>query len=217
MSTNANVTRQTLDQIPKIGEGHSIVNVIRDCMDTMEPILFNIENVSFVGTIVSVNDDSVVIEHPIGPEYAHWAAGLSTMSLSCKSYLMQECKFQIVGRNIRFLLPEFADRIQDRMHERTNFIGDDENYVLLKHPIDADTFLRRRLFDLSEGGFSFRSTTQSKLMVPNRHLPNIEIHVRDCPPARYAGRVIYVRKILELAAEMSFQIGVQFTQKDPGV
>ncbi|MEY4066273.1 MAG: hypothetical protein RIR26_2481, partial [Pseudomonadota bacterium] len=102
---------------------------------------------------------------------------------------------------------------QSRSEQRKIFSAHDRAEVVIVHPFDGGTVLRRRLYDLSKGGLSFRARTQTRLMQPGRVFAKLEIIQSGKGSEIKTGRVVYIKQIFEENGRHYYQVGVQFITK----
>ena len=193
-----------------------IIEVMRMAREREEPLVLSPQNkgVSFFCTILDVNDESIVIKNPIPPEMAPSILAAPGYGLFCRNYLIQSSKLIPAGTHIRFPVPEFATINQARNQKRVSFSAKENAIVEIQHPFDPGTVLRRRVFDFSNGGMSFRARVSTPFVQPGRVLPLCRIFLQGLPYETRAGRVVYVKQIVDINGLDYFQVGVQFTDPD---
>lgn len=195
---------------------HEIVEVVSMAREREEPLVLSPQGkaVSFFCMALEVAEDAVVIRNPIPPHMAPGVLIAQAYGLFCRNYHIQSSALVPVGTHLRFPIPEFATLNKARNEERVYFAPKENAIVEIQHPFDPGTVLRRRVFDLSTGGMSFRARIDSPFIQPGRTLPSCRIFLQGLPYETRSGRVVYVKQIIDINSQSYFQVGVQFTEPD---
>jgi hypothetical protein len=193
-----------------------IAEVVSLAKEREEPVVLSPQgmDVSFFCLVVDVTADQVVLRNPIPPEMAARVRDVRDFSLFCRMYLLRSERVEPFGTLIRFPLPAFAELNQARQLERVHFAAKENAVVEIQHPFDSSTTLRRRVFDLSSGGMSFRARRKTPFIQPGRILPTCQIFLQGLPYEKRRGRVVYVKQIIDVNAQSFYQVGVQFIEAE---
>ena len=193
-----------------------IVEIMSLAKEREEPVVLspNGMGISFFCLIADVTPEHVSLRNPIPPQMAPLADAASEFSLFCRMYLMKFEKLEPYGTLLRFPLPDHAALNQARQEERVYFSAKENAVVEIQHPFDPATVLRRRVFDLSKKGMSFRSKTASPFLQAGRRLPLCQIYLQGLPYEKRQGQIVYVKGIIDVNMKSYFQVGVQFLDDD---
>jgi len=170
------------------------------------------KSVSFLCTPTAVLDDAVVFHNSIPVDILPEIVTSTEFTLVCRNFQLVSAALFAYGTEIRFPMHHISLLPQSRADERLVFSASDEAEVIVTHPFDAGTVLRRRLYDMSKGGLSFRGRTHTKLMQPGRVFNDMKIKVKGQEDLVAQGRVVYVKQIFEENSHNFHQVGVQFIQ-----
>lgn len=195
-------------------ERHEMVALLKKAAARQDPVVLTPIGLSasFFCPIHSVSDDEVIVISPIPPELAHNVMQSPGFLLFCKPYKI-EAKYLVPrGKSLAFAIPKEADLSQDRTDERVYLKRTDDNYVLIQHPYDKGTQVRRQLIDLSQGGFSFRAQQITPFTQPGRLLNEVKIFVDGSLSSTRKGKIVYVTRIIESSGSTFFQVGVKFKE-----
>ena len=193
-----------------------IVDVVGLAREREEPVVLSPQglDVTFFCVVLDVSSDHVILRNPIPPEMAAKLESVRGYGLFCRMYLLRAARIEPYGTQIRFPLPDFAELNQARQLERVHFAAKENAVVEIQHPFDSSTVLRRRVFDLSSGGMSFRARTRTPFVQSGRILPSCQIFLQGLPYEKRRGRVVYVKQIIDVNAHSYYQVGVQFVEAD---
>lgn len=189
-----------------------INDVARQARERDEPLVLSPHGlaVSFFCNVHEVSDEWITLRNPIPPEMIASVLQSTLFSLFIRSYSVSSARVSPFGTFLRFPVPDYAEQLQTRQEERVYFSGRERAIVEIQHPFDMATVLVRQVFDLSQGGMSFRARLQTPFIQPGRDLPSLKISIDGAPRGQHAGRVVYVKKIVDLLGKKYFQVGVQF-------
>lgn len=196
-----------------------IFDVALESLRREEPVVLSPmeRGVSFFCMLSEVDPNWMTLRNPVPPEIIHSVLSAESFGLFCKAYWLQTDKLTPHGTFLRFALPETAVLGNARNAERVYFSPRDNAVVEIQHPFDPGTILRRRVFDLSEGGLSFRARIHTPFIQPGRLLPSCQVFIQGHAKVRHKGRVVYVKRIIDLGGQSYFQVGVQFSTLDEEV
>jgi hypothetical protein len=189
-----------------------IVEIMSLAKEREEPVVLSPVGlgVSFFCLITEVNLDHVLIRNPIPPHLAPAASACPEFSFFCRMYMMKFDHLEPFGTQLRFRLPDHAALNQGRQEERVYFSTKENAVVEIQHPFDPATVMRRRVFDLSKKGMSFRSKTMNPFLQAGRRLPLCQIFLQGLPYEKKQGQIVYVKGIIDVNMKAYFQVGVQF-------
>jgi hypothetical protein len=171
-------------------------------------------DVSFFCVVADVTPEHVVLRNPIPATMATRSRAVREFGLFCRMYQLRADRVEPYGTLLKFPIPEFAELNQARQLERVHFAAKENAIVEIQHPFDSSTVLRRRVFDLSSGGMSFRARRKTPFIQSGRLLPSCQIYLQGLPYERRRGRVVYVKQIIDVNAHSSYQVGVQFIEAE---
>ncbi|MBM3382609.1 MAG: hypothetical protein FJY29_09245 [Betaproteobacteria bacterium] len=165
---------------------------------------------SFLCTPVAITEEAIIFKNSIPLEVLPEVITSTEFTVTCRDYLVMSAALFAHGTEIRFPTHHISLLPQSRTEARQIFSSEEIAEVVIAHPFDAGTVLRRRLYDLSKGGLSFRSRTKSKLMQPGRIFEKLEIVHPSAPAEIKSGRIIYIKQIFEESGRNYHQVGIQF-------
>lgn len=165
---------------------------------------------SFLCTPIGIIEDSIVFRNSIPIDILPEVVTSTEFTLACRDYQVVSAALFAHGTDIRFPTHHISLLPQSRTEERVVFSAEDNAEVAIYHPFDKGTILKRRLYDLSKGGLSFRAHFQTNLIQPGRILAKMKITTPFRTEETLSGRVIYVKKIYEENKKSYSQVGVQF-------
>ena len=187
-------------------------NVFLNSLAAKQPLILSPKgkSLSFLCTPVGLIDDSVVFKNPIPVDVLPEIITSTEFTLVCKDYQLTSAALFAHGTEIRFPMHHISILPQSRIDERLVFAAEDEAKVAIEHPFDGGTVLTRRLYDLSNGGLSFRSRSQTKLMQTGRIFAKMTVKLKNQLETVKQGRIVYVKQIFEENSSHFYQVGVQF-------
>jgi hypothetical protein len=193
-----------------------IVDILTIAKEREEPVVLSPHGlgVSFFCVVSEVTETFFAIRNPIPAALAELASQTNDISLFCRMYLMRFDHFESYGTLLRFPLPDHAALNQCRQEERNYFSSKQNAVVEIQHPFDPASLLRRRVFDLSKGGMSFRSKNLNPFLQPGRKLPHCQIYLQGLPYEKRQGKIVYVKGIVDINMKSYYQVGVQFSEDD---
>lgn len=193
-----------------------IIEVVSLAKEREEPVVLSPYglDVSFFCIVADVTPEHVVLKNPIPAGLAARARAVSEFGLFCRMYQLRADRLEPFGTFIKFPLPEFAELNTARQLERVHFAAKENAVVEIQHPFDSSTTLRRRVFDLSSGGMSFRARRKTPFLQPGRILPSCQIYLQGLPYEKRKARVVYVKQIIDVNAHSFYQVGVQFIEAE---
>jgi hypothetical protein len=204
---------------PSVISKREIQQLLQESFDREEPLVFSPSGTatSFFCLIRDLNENEVVIRNPIKPSTAHAVVASDKFFIFCRSYKIEAMRFSPRGQDFVFQIPDQAILSQERTKKRSYYSDRDEAHVLITHPFDTGTEIRRKLIDASEGGLSFRAKEMTSFVQKGRVLPKIRIFIRNELTAERAGMIVYAAKIVDHHGDSYHQVGVQFSDTAPVV
>ena len=193
-----------------------IIEIMSLAKEREEPLVLSPMGmrVSFFCLMVDLNTDYITFKNPIPYELAPNIREASEFGLFCRMYQLKSKSLEPYGTLLRFPLPDFASLNQSRQEERVYFAAKEKAVVEITHPFDPGTVIRRRVFDLSKKGMSFRARTSTPFIQPNRLLPSCQIYLQGLPYDKKRGRIVYVKQIFDVNVKSYYQVGVKFIEED---
>ncbi|MEY3903074.1 MAG: hypothetical protein RL189_2380 [Pseudomonadota bacterium] len=186
--------------------------VYGELINTKQPLIMTPrgKSVSFLCTPAGITEDAVLFKNSIPVDILPEIITSTEFTLVCKDYQLVSAALFAHGTEIRFPTHHISLLPQSRADERSVFSVDDEAEVSIRHPFDAGTTLTRRLYDMSNGGLSFRSRIHTKLMQPGRIFSQMSVKIKNRQTLTKQGRVVYIKQIFEENGHHFHQVGVQF-------
>jgi hypothetical protein len=184
-----------------------------------EPVVFSPlfptseKAVSFICVLEEVTEDAVYFKNPFPLNLVGKIAQCSGFTIFSRMYLIRADKIESQGTLIKFPLPDFALHNQMRTEQRTPFSPKLKNHILIKHPFDQGTTLKRRLLDLSNGGLSFCAPQESAFIQVGRVLPTVKVIVSEKVVLETKAQIVYAKKIIDTTLESPMgllQVGLKF-------
>jgi hypothetical protein len=169
--------------------------------------------VSFLCSPIAISEDAILFSNSIPVDVLPHIVTSSEFTVSVGDFQVISPALFSHGTDIRFPTHNISLLPQSRSEERKIFSSQDRAEVVIVHPFDGGTVLRRRLYDISRGGLSFRARTQTRLMQPGRIFSKLEIIQSGKPSDVRTGRVVYIKQIFEENGRHYYQVGVQFITK----
>jgi hypothetical protein len=197
----------------KIGR-EEMIEILKVAASRDEPAVLTPKGLaaSFFCPILSVSEEEVIVLSPIPPEMAEKVVSSPGFVLFCRSYKIEADKLSPKGKGLVFSIPREAELSQGRNDERVYAEGSNDNYILIKHPYDKGTEIKRQLIDTSKGGFSFRARKITSLIQTGRVLNGVRIFIDGSLVSTRNGKIVYVTRIIDSLGSSSFQVGVKFTE-----
>lgn len=183
-----------------------------DAIKKNQPLLLSPKGkmVSFLCTPVAITEEAIIFKNSIPLEILPEVITSTEFTVTCRDFIVVSAALFAHGTEIRFPTHHVSILPQSRTEARQIFSSEEKAEVVIAHPFDAGTVLRRRLYDLSKGGLSFRSRIKSRLMQPGRIFEKLEIVRPGSSGEIKSGRVIYIKQIFEESGRSYHQVGVQF-------
>jgi hypothetical protein len=190
----------------------AFADAFADAIRTKQPLLLSPKgkSVSFLCSPVGMIDDAIIFKNSIPIDILPEVVTSTEFTVVCRDYQVVSAALFAHGTEIRFPTHHISLLPQSRTDERLVFAADDKAEVVIVHPFDGGTVLRRRLYDLSKGGLSFRASTQTRLMQPGRIFAKMEIIQPSKGNEVRSGRIVYIKQIFEENGQSYHQVGVQF-------
>lgn len=211
-SSSENFDRPYMAERNEAVDRQEVIDSLIDSMNNQEPLILSPHEtpISLFCELASVDDDFVLIGNPIPPQLAPYVMFASSYNLFCRSYWIKSHKLVPHGTQLKFYLESFGNKDIQRTLARQTFSERDRAFVEIQHPFDKATVLRRRIFDLSAGGISFRARRQTPFMQAPRMLPQMKIFINSELVDTRGGQIVYVKQIIDENGENHFQVGVRF-------
>jgi hypothetical protein len=191
-----------------------LFDVVNLAKNREEPVVLSPQglDVSFFCLIGEASQENVTLRNPIPANFVRRLQHVKEYLLFCRSYQIRFEKLEPFGTDVRFDLPEFAEINQSRQRERVHFSPKENAIVQIQHPFDTSTVLKRKVFDLSSGGMSFRARRKTPFIQPGRILNSCEIFIQGVSQEKKQGRVVYIKQIIDINSDAYYQVGVQFVE-----
>lgn len=201
-------------QISKIAFSEAISEIIK----SRQPIILSPKgkSMSFLCTPVSCDDETIVFKNSIPIDILPEVVTSTEFTATCGDFQVVSAALFAHGTDIRFPTHHISLLRQSRKEDRFVFPGDANAEIEIAHPFDSGTVLKRRLYDISTGGLSFRSHAQTRLMQPGRIFSQICIRQPQKPDENRSCRIVYVKRIFEENSQSYYQVGVQFLELAQG-
>lgn len=193
-----------------------VLQALRAAAEKQAPVILSPKDkpVSLFSLIENVSDEFITIRNSIPPLMAPFLLGARSFQILSGSYWIGCDNLVPHGRDLRIPVVNFGRIEMARVSERVCFSANEDVRARIAHPFDAGTFLLRRVYDLSEGGMSFRSRFNTPFMQTGRILPSIEILFNGVANSVRSGQVVYVKQIIDVAGNDYFQVGVRFENEE---
>lgn len=189
-----------------------IYPIILSAISREEPFILTPKGqlISFFCEVVEIKNYTLIIKNPIPAIHAPFVTTAESYSLFFRQYWMTFDHIKSHGKNILVEIPEQINVGQSRNEERIYFSNKENVNIVIPHPFDKGTFLKRKVIDLSSGGLSFRAKFRTLLIQPGRILNHFKIHKSENEIIEQSGKVVYLKQIVDLSGQNHFQVGVQF-------
>ncbi len=193
-----------------------ILQALRNAAERQESVILSPKEkpISLFSRIESVSEEYVAIQNSIPPIMAPYIMGAPAFQILLGSYWIGCEKFRVHGKELRLPVVDFGCVEMARASERVCFSENEDARVRIAHPFDSGAHLWRRVYDFSDGGMSFRSRLNTPFMQPGRVLPSLEFVVGGETRSQHSGQVVYVRHIIDISGDESFQVGVRFDSSE---
>jgi hypothetical protein len=195
-----------------------MLDALQLAKDREEPVVLSPEGkgVSFLTTVLEMSREWVTLKNPVPPELASFVVDSPQYLLFFRSFKMAAPRLFPHGVNLQFPISHDVEQTQSRNEERIYFSEKERAWIEIQHPFDSATQLFRRVFDLSQGGLSFRARVHTPFIQSGRLLPSCEVFVDGESRVKKSGKIVYVKQIIDLRGQSYFQVGVQFTDAEGG-
>ncbi|MEY2987789.1 MAG: hypothetical protein RJB13_1310 [Pseudomonadota bacterium] len=201
-------------QISKVAFSEAFQEILK----SKQPIILSPKgkSMSFLCTPVSYTEEAIIFKNSIPIDILPEVVTSTEFTATCGDYQVVSAALFAHGTDIRFPTHHISILRQSRKEDRYIFSAEANAEIHITHPFDAGTILKRRLYDISLGGLSFRSHTQTRLMQPGRIFQQVKILQPNKPDENRTCRVVYVKKIFEESSHSYHQVGVQFLDLSHG-
>lgn len=166
--------------------------------------------VTFQTFIIAVAEHHLVLENRIKPRFIRQVLGSKRFSMQVRMVRFQSDHIGTDGEHLIFPLKEDTVIEETRQAERFSFAADERVISEILNPFDGETRLSKSVMDMSATGLSLRTTLDSKLFQPDTLLPSIRVLIDGEPYMQGPGRVVYSRKLIDLAGQLRTQVGIKF-------
>jgi hypothetical protein len=192
-----------------------ILHLLQESYEREEPLVFSPSGVaiSFFCLIREIEGDTVILQNPVKPAMAKDVMNSEQFFVFCRSYRIEALDFSPQGQDLSFRVPPAAHLSQERTKERTYYSEKDDAHIMIAHPFDKGTVIRRKLIDTSEGGLSFRARKMTSFIASGRTLPSLRMVVRGEDLGERSGTIVYVTRIVDPSGDSYHQVGVQFADR----
>lgn len=167
---------------------------------------------SFVTTIISVENKRLVLLNSIPPEYISQFIKSDQHHLTTDSYRIKADKIGSDGVNVVLEFTEAEETAGTRSEERIT-IGTQKAWCEFVNPMDQETIIHKKLIDFSKTGFSLVTAWDSQLFQPQVEIPNITIHIDDTV-RKVDGKIVYKRQFVNFKGRIRQQIGFRIISKE---
>lgn len=201
-------------QISKI----AFTEAFQDFLQSKQPIILSPKgkSMSFLCTPISCTDEAIIFKNSIPIDVLPEVVTSTEFTATCGDYQIVSAALFAHGTDIRFPTHHISLLRQSRKEDRFIFPAEANAEIHITHPFDSGSMLKRRMYDISSGGLSFRSHAQTRLMQPGRIFQNIKIRQPNKADETRTCRVVYVKKIFEENSHSYHQVGVQFLDQYQG-
>jgi len=196
-------------------EKSEIQKILQESFEADQPVIFTPSGVatSYFCLIASLDESEVTIKNPFPPDLVKSVLASETFSLFCRSYRIEANKLTPRGQDLVFHIPDQAVLGQERSDERFYYSDHDDAFVLISHPFDRNTLIKRKILDTSAGGLSFRARSINSFIQRGRSLPRLQLFVRGNQISQRAGEIVYVTRIVDQSGDGFHQVGIRFTDE----
>lgn len=203
------------DNPPLRIEKSEIQKILQESFEAEQPVVFSPSGVatSYFCLIKYLDETEVTIKNPFPPELVQAVLASEAFSLFCRSYRIEANALTPRGQDLVFHIPEEAVLGRERSDERFYYSDHDHAFVLISHPFDRNTIIKRKILDTSAGGLSFRARSINSFIQRGRSLPHLELYVRGTQISQLAGEIVYVTRIVDQSGDSFYQVGVRFTEE----
>lgn len=167
-------------------------------------------DITFQTHILAVDEHHLIVENRIKPRFIRQVMGSSRFSLQVRMVRFQADRIGSDGEHLVFPLKEDTVIEETRQAERYSFAADERVVSEILNPFDGETRLSKTVMDMSATGLSLRTTFDSKLFKPDTLLPSIRVLIDGEQYVQGPGRVVYSRKLIDLAGQQRTQVGIKF-------
>jgi hypothetical protein len=166
--------------------------------------------ITFQTFILRVDEHQMLVENRVKPRYVRRLMGSARFSLQARMVRFQASSIGSDGQHILFPLKEDSVIEETRQSERFAFTADERVICEILNPFDGETKLSKNVMDMSATGLSLRTTLESKLFDSGTELPSVRVLIDGEPYTLTAGKVVYNRKMIDLAGQLRLQVGIKF-------
>jgi hypothetical protein len=186
---------------------------LKEIQQSRSPVFFSATGLdtSFQTRIVAVDPARLCMLNTVPYGMITQCANAGDFQLQARMMRFKSSQITTDGVNLVFPLETVQQIKETRTSERVPFNPDEQAICRILNPHDQKTWLPEQIMDLSATGMSFLTSTVSKLFKPDLQLDRIEIRIGKDTLSRTKGRVVYVRKIIDLKGKKSLQVGVEFS------
>lgn len=176
------------------------------------PVLFSGDGlaITFQTHLLNVDKERVMLENRVLPRFIRRVAGSKAYSLQARMVRFQADHIETDGEHIIFPLGENSLIEETRQAERFSFAAEERVIVEILNPYDGETRLSKAVMDMSATGLSLSTTFESELFRPETFLPSLRVMIDGELYTQARGRVVYNRKLLDLAGQLRTQVGIKF-------
>lgn len=189
-----------------------LLDALHGALDNEEPLVLSPSGkpISFFCLLTGLEPEFVTLKNPIGPGLLPYVLSSSHYALHFRAFRLEASQLTPDGTELRFPFQPTSQKTPARQNARTQFFKDDHAFVRIEHPFDKGTVFTRPLYDYSGDGMSFRARRATPFLQPGRELPSCRVFIQGKFHAERAGRIVYVKQIVDLHGHSFFQVGVQF-------
>jgi hypothetical protein len=190
----------------------SLQSVLIECKSSRIPVFIASSglDIAFQTVIKELQDNTIILENKVRPEYiARFASG-GKFFLQCKMLRLQSSIVQPRGTFMAFEIEDNSAVEETRQSERFMFSPEEKVIAEVINPFDSETTLRRSVMDMSATGLSLRINHPTKPFSPGVLLPNIRVTIDGKLWTTASAEVVYNRKFLDLEGSLRVQVGLKF-------
>jgi len=166
--------------------------------------------ISFQTKILKIEDDHLVLKNTVTPEYISRVMEGKNFFFQVSMVRYQASKMMTDGSNIIYPLSDSSLIKDERQAERFSFTAEEKVICEILNPHDLETRISKPVLDMSAYGLSFRTTFDSKLIVPGTSLKEIRVLIDGEPYKSTSGKIIYQRRLMNMQGQIRIQVGIKF-------
>jgi len=170
-------------------------------------------NLNFQAIGYKLEENTLLLRNP-------FPRGMVSQAMECKDFSLQVDMIQFdvqeitpQGKMLGINCQNAAFRKEVRSSERFAFNFEEQVYLETTNPRDQKTKLKKQILDMSAGGLSFVTFSESKLFTREQKVPNITVFIDGEPYKKSDGEVAYQNNFIDLQGNLKKQIGIKFIEQ----